>query len=86
MLGCVLGFGGYREESRRRANEPGSHIYLGLAGESGSGRVVQSGLYRLPDGSDEWEALQRGLGTARTNGPGSSRWVSLSLELSKVVL
>ena len=43
------------------ANDQRSHIYLGLAGETGRGRVVQSGLYRLADGSDEWEALQHGL-------------------------
>ena len=38
-----------------------SYIYLGLAGETGRGRVVHSGLHRLADGSDEWQALQRGL-------------------------
>jgi hypothetical protein len=38
-----------------------SYVYLGLAGETGRGRVVQSGLYRLADGSGEWETLQRGL-------------------------
>lgn len=42
-------------------NDQRSHIYLGLAGETGRGRVVQSGLYRMADGSDEWETLQRGL-------------------------
>ena len=38
-----------------------SYIYLGLAGETGQGRVVHSGLGRLADGSDEWENLQNGL-------------------------
>ena len=32
------------------ANDPRSHIYLGLAGETGTGRLVQSGLFRLADG------------------------------------
>jgi photosystem II stability/assembly factor-like uncharacterized protein len=38
-----------------------SHVYLGLAGETGSGRLVQSGLYRLADGDDGWETLRHGL-------------------------
>jgi photosystem II stability/assembly factor-like uncharacterized protein len=38
-----------------------SYLYLGLAGETGRGRVVHSGLLRLADGSDEWERLERGL-------------------------
>jgi photosystem II stability/assembly factor-like uncharacterized protein len=38
-----------------------SFIYLGLAGETGTGRLVQSGLCRLADGSDEWQALRHGL-------------------------
>jgi photosystem II stability/assembly factor-like uncharacterized protein len=38
-----------------------SYVYVGLAGETGRGRVVHSGLYRLADGSDEWEAIERGL-------------------------
>lgn len=38
-----------------------SYIYLGLAGETGRGRVVHSGLYRLADGSSEWERVERGL-------------------------
>ena len=53
-------------------NDQRSYIYLGLAGETGRGRVVQSGLYRLADGSDEWQPLQRGLpggaGGARPGG------------------
>jgi hypothetical protein len=42
-------------------NNQSSYVYLGLAGETGRGRVVQSGLFRLTDGSDEWQVLQRGL-------------------------
>jgi len=42
-------------------NDQRSTVYLGLAGETGRGRVVQSGLYRMADGSDEWETLHRGL-------------------------
>jgi photosystem II stability/assembly factor-like uncharacterized protein len=42
-------------------NSEKSYIYLGLAGETGRGRVVHSGLFRMTDGSDEWEALHRGL-------------------------
>jgi photosystem II stability/assembly factor-like uncharacterized protein len=38
-----------------------SYTYLGLAGETGRGRVVQSGLCRMADGSGEWEALHHGL-------------------------
>ena len=38
-----------------------SFIYLGLAGETAPGRVVHSGLFRMADGSNEWEPLQRGL-------------------------
>src|SRR6476620_6927505 len=37
------------------------YIYLGLAGETGRGRVVHSGLHRLADGSGEWQTLQHGL-------------------------
>jgi photosystem II stability/assembly factor-like uncharacterized protein len=44
-----------------RANEKPSHIYIGLAGETGRGRVVHSGLYRMAEGDDEWEPVQRGL-------------------------
>jgi photosystem II stability/assembly factor-like uncharacterized protein len=42
-------------------NNQSSYVYLGLAGETGRGRVVHSGLFRLTDGSDEWQVLQRGL-------------------------
>jgi len=34
-------------------NRP-SYLYLGLAGETGQGRVVHSGLFRLADGSNKW--------------------------------
>jgi hypothetical protein len=46
--------------STRENNRP-SYLYLGLAGETGPGRVVDSGLFRLADGSSEWEALRRGM-------------------------
>ena len=39
-------------------NDQRSYIYLGLAGETGRGREVHSGLLRLPDGSDEWQPIQ----------------------------
>ena len=39
----------------------GSYLYLGLAGETGPGRPVHTGLCRLADGDNEWEVLQRGL-------------------------
>jgi photosystem II stability/assembly factor-like uncharacterized protein len=42
-------------------NERGSYLYLGLAGETGPGRPVHTGMCRLADASDEWELLQRGL-------------------------
>jgi hypothetical protein len=35
-------------------NNRSSYLYLGLAGETGHGRVVHSGLFRLADGSNEW--------------------------------
>src|SRR5260370_15817454 len=41
--------------------ETPSSLYLGRAGETGRGRVVHSGLFRLADGSGEWQALERGL-------------------------
>jgi photosystem II stability/assembly factor-like uncharacterized protein len=46
--------------SNSENNHP-SYVYLGLAGETGQGRLVHSGLFRLTDGSNEWEALRRGL-------------------------
>jgi len=42
------------------ANEA-SYIYVGFAGETGRGRVVHSGLYRLREGADEWRPIQAGL-------------------------
>ena len=38
-----------------------SHVYVGLAGETGSGRAVNSGLYRMAVGDDRWELVTRGL-------------------------
>jgi photosystem II stability/assembly factor-like uncharacterized protein len=38
-----------------------SHIYVGLAGETGRGREVHSGLFRMMEGGNEWRAIQRGL-------------------------
>src|SRR5262245_4463801 len=38
-----------------------SHVYVGLAGETAPGRVVNSGLYRMEVGDDRWELLNRGL-------------------------
>jgi len=34
------------------ANNQRSYVYLGLAGETGRGRVVQSGLFRMANESD----------------------------------
>lgn len=42
-------------------NESISYLYAGFAGETGQGRVVHSGLYRMADGDREWERLDRGL-------------------------
>ena len=42
-------------------SEQPSYLYLGLAGETGAGRVVHSGLYRLADGEDRWQRLGGGL-------------------------
>src|SRR6516165_11181464 len=42
-------------------NNQNSYVYLGLAGETGRGRLVQSGLFRMADGSEDWERLERGL-------------------------
>ena len=39
----------------------GSYVYAGLAGETGPGRVVQSGLYRKAAAGGEWESLGSGL-------------------------
>jgi photosystem II stability/assembly factor-like uncharacterized protein len=42
-------------------NHSQSYIYLGLAGETGTGRPVHSGLCRLAADSRAWEALRQGL-------------------------
>ena len=42
-------------------NGGAAYVYAGLAGESAPGRIVDSGLYRLTDGSEVWEALSGGL-------------------------
>lgn len=38
-----------------------SYVYVGLAGETAPGRVVNSGLYRMAVGDDHWDLLTRGL-------------------------
>ncbi len=38
-----------------------SYVYAGLAGETEPGRIVESGLYRMADGDDEWQLLTDGL-------------------------
>jgi Sortilin, neurotensin receptor 3,/Photosynthesis system II assembly factor YCF48 len=43
------------------AKDQASYLYIGLAGETGRGRVVHSGLFRLADGSTEWQAIEQGL-------------------------
>ncbi|HVQ74099.1 MAG TPA: hypothetical protein VMT79_01020 [Candidatus Binatia bacterium] len=43
-----------------------SYVYVGLAGETGPGRVVGSGLYRMAVGDDRWELATRGLPAAPT--------------------
>ena len=43
------------------ATNQNSYVYLGLAGETGRGRLVQSGLFRMADGSEGWERVERGL-------------------------
>ena len=40
-------------------NDQRSFIYLGLAGETGRGRTVESGLYRMADDSTEWQPMHR---------------------------
>ena len=44
-----------------KSGDTPSYLYLGLAGETGRGRVVHSGLFRLKDGSGEWQRIERGL-------------------------
>jgi hypothetical protein len=50
-------------------NDQRSYVYLGLAGETGRDRVVQSGLYRLADGSEEWEACSTVCPTRQQSAP-----------------
>ena len=38
-----------------------AYLYAGLAGETAPGRVVQSGLYRMAVGGEEWESITNGL-------------------------
>ena len=38
-----------------------SYVYVGLAGETGPGRSISSGIYRMADGGEEWESLTNGL-------------------------
>ncbi len=38
-----------------------SYAYVGLAGETGPGREISTGLYRMADGSNEWQLLANGL-------------------------
>ena len=42
-------------------NSTPSFLYAGFAGETGRGREVHSGLYRLEDGAAAWEKLHDGL-------------------------
>ena len=43
-----------------KADHP-SYVYVGLAGETGAGRAVKSGLYRMAVGGDRWEPITDGL-------------------------
>ena len=38
-----------------------SYVYVGLAGETAPGRVVETGLFRLADGNEAWQSLTDGL-------------------------
>ncbi|MEE9147410.1 MAG: hypothetical protein V3U27_08450 [Candidatus Tectomicrobia bacterium] len=38
-----------------------TYVYVGLAGETAPGRVIESGLYRMAEGDDGWESLRQGL-------------------------
>ncbi len=57
--------------------EQKSYLYAGLAGETGPGRPVDSGLFRLADGHNEWEALtaaaRQAVGARLGGAPGQSR-------------
>ena len=37
------------------------YIYAGLAGETAPGRPIESGLFRMADGDENWELLTNGL-------------------------
>ena len=37
-----------------------SYVYVGMGGETAAGRIVDTGLYRMNEGDDDWEALTRG--------------------------
>jgi photosystem II stability/assembly factor-like uncharacterized protein len=43
-----------------------SYLYVGLAGETGTGREVHSGLFRMKDGNKEWKRIEKGLPEAPT--------------------
>ncbi len=43
------------------SNNSKSYVYVGLAGETAPGRPIQSGLYRMAEGDDQWESLTDGL-------------------------
>ena len=38
-----------------------SYVYVGMGGETAPGRKVDTGLYRMGEGGEDWEALTRGL-------------------------
>ena len=38
-----------------------SYVYVGLAGDTGPGRVIKSGLYRMAADAGEWEIVVKGL-------------------------
>ena len=43
------------------ANNRTANVYVGLAGETAPGRPINSGLYRMAVGDDQWEPATRGL-------------------------
>src|SRR3974377_2338364 len=55
------GTGGGDFMATHAPNNQKSFVYLGLAGETGGRRLVQSGIFRMADGSEEWERMERGL-------------------------
>jgi len=44
-----------------RSDNGTSYVFVGLGGETAPGRRVDTGLYRLVDGEDQWQALSSGL-------------------------